>query len=267
MSCMPRKKVKSNTESKEENNKIHENKKKLQKKAKLSDEEFNNFVSNISNEIIDRFGLDLINLTSDDIKDLVEEIITSIVESRVTKPTEESLMKKFINLKDQFMKAIAGRLIERDEINSRDRIEFLIAYAPELAAKSAPRLYKIAKKINASDLIDNLRQLYNAYGNPTPIRCPVCGFNSVIQDMTCIVCGAVLDEKDIKKDINLKEQLLKLRKIYNDRLIEEIVSSGYIIYDGEIKPPSLQEKDKISVKLHLNKEEREILLNLLRDNA
>ncbi|MFP3227924.1 MAG: hypothetical protein RXQ71_03920 [Caldisphaera sp.] len=265
---MPRKKGKGESiKNKEENNKGHENKKKSQKKAKLSDEEFNNFVTSISNEIIDRFGLDLINLSPNDIKDLVEEIITSIVESRVTKPSEESLMKKFVNLKDQFMKAVAARLIERDEIDSRDRVEFIIAYAPEFAGKAAPKLYKIVKKINAPDLIENLRQLWNNYGNRTPIRCPVCGFNSVMPDMNCIVCGAILDEKDIKKDINLKDQLVNLRKIYNNSLLEEIVNSGYIIYDGEIKPPSLQEKDKISIKLHLSKEEKSILLNLLRRNV
>ncbi|AFZ70940.1 hypothetical protein Calag_1221 [Caldisphaera lagunensis DSM 15908] len=262
---MPRKKSNKKDENKikDPNNEISKTKKKSQKQAKLSNDEFNSFVNDISREIIDKFGLDLINLKPDDIKDLVEEIINSIVESRVTKPSEESLLKKFINSKDQFMKGIAGRLIERDEVNSRERLELIIAYAPEIAGRASPRLYKIAKQLNAIDLIDNLRQLWNRYGLSTPIRCPVCGFNSVMPDMSCIVCGSLLDEKDIKKEINLREQLSKLKNVYNDKLIREIIDSGYVVFDGEIKPPSLKEKDKISISLHLNKDEKDILLKLL----
>ncbi len=261
---MPKKK--SNVNKKDNKNENSEKKKKTQKQAKLSDNEFKEFTNNISNEIVNKFGLDLIKLKPDDIKDLVEEIINSIVESRVTKPSEESLLKKFVNLRDQFMKAIAGRLLEKDEVNSRERLEFIIAYAPEIAGKASPKLYRIAKQFNANDLIDTLRQLWNQYGFPSPIKCPVCGFNSVMPDMNCIVCGSLLDEKDIKNEINLKEQLSMLKRVYNDKLIREILDSGYIVFDGEIKPPSLKEKDKISVSLHLNKDEKEILLKLL-DNT
>lgn len=266
---MPRKKNNSESNNKKrESNEDKENvkqviKKKKKTQAKLSDEEFKTFTHNISNEIVSRFGLDLIGLNSNDIRSLVEEIINSIAESRVTKPSEESLIKKFINMKDQFMKSIAARLVENDEINSRERLEFVITYYPELAGRATPKLYQLAKKFNAIDLIDNLRQLWNTYGKPTPIRCPVCGFNSVTPDLVCVICGSILDEKDIKKDIDFKNQVLKLKSVYSKKLIEEIINSGYVIFDGEIKPPSLQEKDKISIVLHLSKDEKEALLKNL----
>ncbi|MGC8566248.1 MAG: hypothetical protein ACP5I6_02650 [Caldisphaera sp.] len=271
---MPRKgRKKDKHESKDKNLSNNENKKtnnkgkKSKKQPKLSNEELEKFVEDISNELIGKLGLDLIGLNPEDIKNIVEEVIISISESRVTKPSEESIIKKVLLSKEQFMKSIASILLEEGKINDRERLEFLIAYAPDIAGKATPILYQIAKKLNANDIIESLRQLWNMYGKPTPIKCPRCGFNSVMPDLTCIICGAILDEKEIKESLDFQNSLKDLTRHYNTRLIEEIINSGYVIYDGEIKPPSLLEKDRISIAIHLNKNEKDYLKALISNLA
>jgi len=234
-------------------------KRKKKDKARLSEVEIESYANEISRQLVPMLGLDIIEVDASSIKGFVSEIVASIAESRATKPTINSIIKKVVASKNNFMKAIASMLISNNEVNSRERLEFLISYAPELAGKASPILYKTAKKLNLQDVIEDLRHLWNLYGRPTPVRCPRCGFNSVMPDLTCLVCNATLSEKEIKDEIGFNELLNNITSTYNREVIYEIVNAGYVVFDGELKPPSMANKSSMEIILHLSRKEREAL--------
>ncbi|MCE4608536.1 MAG: hypothetical protein F7B61_06240 [Caldisphaeraceae archaeon] len=255
---MPRKR-KNEGEKIKQNGEKPKRKGRKKSKARLSEVEIESYADEISRQLVPMLGLDIIEVDASSIKGLVSEIVAAIAESRVTKPTINSIVKKMIASKNNFMKAIASTLISSNEVNSRERLEFLISYAPELAGKASPILYKTAKKLNLQDVIEDLRHLWNLYGRPTPVRCPRCGFNSVMPDLTCIVCNATLSEKEIKDEIGFNELLNNIVSTYNREVIYEIIHAGYVVFDGELKPPSMANNDSIEIILHLSREEREAL--------
>ncbi len=219
----------------------------------------------IGEEIVRRLGLDLIEITANDILDIIENIVSEIAENRVTKPSNKSIIKRILASKDNFRKAVAVRLFELKQENlTLEQLEFIVSYAPELAGKATPVLYKIAKKYNAEYVISSLQTLWNKYGKRTPLRCPRCGFYSVTPDLTCMVCGAILDEEEIRKSINLIEKLREFSRHAPTPLLREIYQAGFVILNDEIHPPSTAPRKGFRVELHLKPNERVIIINELK---
>ena len=128
---------------------------------------------------------------------------------------------------------------------------------------------------NASDAIDRarfealkdpsllsmLRTLWERYGLPLPLRCPRCGFMSITPELSCIVCGAAPSEEEVKRANNFEEELKRAVQGWHESLIMEVVSAGYVYFNGEILPPSMGKGQ--GVILHLNQREKGMLRDLL----
>lgn len=214
-------------------------------------------------EVVSRLSLDYLGLTEKELRDVIEPIVSGIVESRKTKPSIESLVKRIVNGKQMLYKALAAKLLERDRLEPH-QVEFIVSNAPDIAGRAAPRLYKDIAEQGLDYLLDTLRYLWQRYGRPTRIRCPYCGFYSVTPDLTCMVCGRVVEEKDLKESIGFRRLLESASKVMDRSLLEEIARAGFVVYDGEIHPPSLRQRIPEGVVLYLSREERELLKRLAR---
>jgi len=213
-------------------------------------------------EIVDRLGLAYLDLTEKELRDVIEPIIEAIAEARSTKPTDESLIKRITGNKLLLYKAIAAKLAERDDLTP-EQLEFVVSYAPEIAGRLAPKLYYIARSKGADHIVDALRYLWDKYGKPFPVRCPYCEFRSVAPDLTCIVCGRSVDEEDLKDYIGFRGLLARYAETAPRQIAAEIYRSGYVVYDGEIHPPSLKSRAPLGVVLYLSKEEKRLLAEIL----
>ena len=209
-------------------------------------------------EVVSRLGLEYLGLSERELRDIIEPIITGIAEARSTKPSVESLVKRIVAGKDMLFKAIAAKLLERDEL-TREQLEFIVSYAPELAGKAAPRLYREASRLGLDYIVDSLRYLWDRYGKPLPVRCPYCGFRSVTPSLTCIVCGRSIEEVDLKNSINFDNLLKRFAETMDPSLVEEVLRSGIVLYDGELHPPSLRSRVPLAVELFLTRRERKLL--------
>ncbi len=219
----------------------------------------------VAEEVVKRLGLDLVGISVDDILDIVENIVSGIAESRATKPSTESIIKRILASKDNFRKAVAVRLFElkQDDL-SLEQLEFIVSYAPELAGRAAPILYKVAKKYNAEYIVSSLQVLWNKYGRRTPLKCPRCGFYAVTPDLTCMVCGAVLSEEEVKRSINFKDRLREFAKEAPTPLLREVYQAGFIVLNDKIHPPSMAPRAGFRVEIHLTSDEKVILANELK---
>ncbi len=237
-------------------------------KKRRSDKSFDyeTAVEVVTRGVVERLGLDYLNLSVQELKDIIEPIIIGIVESRKTKPSMESLIKRIVNNKRLLYKAIAAKLLDKEEL-TLEQLEFIIANAPELAGRAAPLLYRVAVGHNADYLIDSLRYLWMKYGKPTRIRCPYCGFYSVTPDLHCMICGREVDENDLKTSINFTNILIETVKQYDRSLIEEILRAGFVIYDGGIYPPSMKPLHREGIILFLSSREKKLLESLLEETG
>ena len=209
-------------------------------------------------EVVSRLGLEYLGLTERELRDIIEPIISSIAEARSTKPSVESLVKRIAAGKEMLFKAIAAKLLEREELG-REHLEFIVSYAPELAGRAAPRLYREASRLGLDYIIDSLRYLWERYGRPLPVRCPYCGFRSVTPGLTCIVCGRSVEEEDLKESIGFEDLLRRFAETSDPSIVEEVLRSGIVLYDGELHPPSLRSRAPLAVELFLTRRERRVL--------
>ncbi|MEM0340306.1 MAG: hypothetical protein QXN05_04790 [Acidilobaceae archaeon] len=153
----------------------------------------------------------------------------------------EAIVKQLLRTRDQLFKYVATRLVERGVESLNDKqIEFIVMSAPEIAGRLAPQLYKEAKERGLVSVVEALKDLWQVYGRPLPVKCPRCGFYAVAPDYQCVVCGETVSEEEIKKLMNFENLLMTVAQRLPLKMLEEIVFAGYVVYDGEVKPPSMK---------------------------
>ncbi len=224
-------------------------------------------IDSVSQQVFNALGLDMFGFSLNDVKGVVSDMVYSIAEGRSTKLTEEAALKRVMAAKDNILKALASQLLMRAPRLTREQLDFIVSYAPESAGRAAPYLYKEARRLGAQDVVDYLRSLWARFGSPTPVECPRCGFRSVTPDLTCMVCGAQLSEREVKVGLNFPRALVEAARRMHPRLVEEMIAAGYVVLDGEIHPPSLAPRGGFSLTLHLNREEKEALKSLLQSGG
>jgi hypothetical protein len=213
----------------------------------------------VASAVAERLGLDYYGLAPEDIRELVADIIQGIAANRSTKPSVESLIKNIMRNKESFLRALAGMLIEKAERLTVEQLELIVSYAPQLAGRAAPILYREASRLGADHIIEALRSLWLRYGHPTPIRCPRCGFHAVAPDLTCLVCGATLSEEEVKESIGFRDMLRTFARRAPRQLVLEVLRAGYVVVDGEVRAPSMRRPGEYALELYLSREEKRIL--------
>ncbi len=224
-------------------------------------DEVERIISEVLEELIDRLGVRGL-FDADDLRDFVEGFVRSTVDEgkRISK---DSIVRRFEFYKDNVYKYLAMKAL-RDRSLSGELAEFIIHRAPEIAGKAAPLLYSIVKSNTFA--LDTLRQLWNIYGRPTPLECPICNFKALRPDLTCMVCGSAPDEEDVKKVNSFLEELKYTIKGWHRSLVEEVIRAGYVYYDyndREIKPPSMMKPGGVGAIITLNLREKMALREYL----
>ncbi|MCE4602243.1 MAG: hypothetical protein F7C08_00690 [Desulfurococcales archaeon] len=211
-----------------------------------------------------RLGLDYIGVNVEELAGILEPVIEELVEARSTRPKADAIVNRLERGKQLLLKAIAANLLDREELTP-EQVEFIVANAEELAGRAAPKLYRQAERHGLEHLVDALRYLWERYGNPLPVRCPRCRFSSLTPDLECIVCGARVGEEELKRSIGFKDMLLEYARTADHGILREILAAGFVVLDGELKPPSLRPASGYSIVIYLNREEREEVGKLLSE--
>jgi len=227
----------------------------------VSVEEIDRIVGEVSEELVVRLGLQGL-FEVDDLRDVVEGVVRELVDEgrRVDK---NSIVKRFVLNKENVYKYLAVKALEGGDLRE-ELAEFIVYSAPEIAGRAAPELYKLVKGNPVT--LDTLRYLWERFGRPTPLKCPVCNFKSLTPDLTCMICGSTPSEEDVKKANNFEEELGNAVKGWHRRLVEEVVTAGYVYYDyhdREIKPPSMAKPGGVGALITLSIREKMMLREYL----
>ncbi|MEM1873468.1 MAG: hypothetical protein QXS85_00225 [Acidilobaceae archaeon] len=201
-------------------------------------------------------------------KQVLAEVARRVAEEATQggrEPDKELIVKTLLRVRDKLYRYVAVKLLERGvESLSDSQLEFLIVNAPEIAGSMAPQLYRALAERKLGHLVDMLRDLWQSYGKPLPVKCPYCGFQAVAPDYSCIVCGRNVSEDEVKKALGFEDLLVAAAQNLPLRLAEEIMLAGYAVYDGEIKPPSMRSQaEPIAYTITLSKRERSLLAEII----
>ena len=232
---MPRKKAEE--EEREEEEEEEPKKEKKAKKEKYVDAE--KLLDEYLDEVEVGRGISHLNLDKELLKEILKEPFISAVGQVKSKPKARTIINRLNASKDEMMEYLAVRIIREVEVSklSDDQLEFVVVNIKKPIVDLAPQLYAEAKKRGRKDLIDILQYNWNLFGLRSPVKCPKCGFEAVMPDYSCRVCGYSLSTREIKEAINLMSQLEEMYS-YDPEGLKEIVTSGYLIYisTGPIPP-------------------------------
>ncbi len=203
-------------------------------------------------------GLDYLGLSDEELQEVLGPVLEMLVGDVSYKPKVEQLVKRVQRYYDNIAELISMNLLRVREKLTVEQLEYVVTYGRRAVAANIQRLYEEVKRLNRTDLIPQLRYLWEEYGRPTPIPCPRCGFRAVTPDLTCFVCGAVLSEKEIREAVDFDVMFREFLETATIEELRETLERGYVLLGETVKPPTAR-REPWDIELFLNKKEKELL--------
>ncbi len=219
------------------------------------------------NELIEAFGLRFLELSNEEFIRIATTIIDMIRGESSTLDLDV-IIRRFRRNITFLYPIIAAMILELRDVLTDAQIEFIVNNIGEAILTYAPRLYKELVTRGHSDLIDRLRECWNRYWiakryTVLPVSCPICKFNALMPDLTCIVCGSTVSEKTLKEYVNFVELLKDFVKNYSIDEIMKSISYGYVYLSSiGVKPP-IETRDPLDIEVILSNSEKEFIKSLI----
>ncbi|MEM4513273.1 MAG: hypothetical protein QXZ41_02030 [Ignisphaera sp.] len=222
-------------------------------------------------ELIDAFNLGILDLTKDEAKIIITKLI-DILRGEAATIDKDTIRRRFTRNVQQMNQVIAHAILELREELTLNQLEFVVNNVGEAVLGYAPRLYNEIAKHCRHDLLEILRTTWRTYWiqrkhQLLPVVCPRCGFNSLMPDLTCIVCGASVDEGELKKYTEFEKLLQDFVAHYSEDDVRKTITYGYVYLNNlGLKPPT-HERDKLDIEILLSIKEKDFLKSLLSNKG
>ncbi len=218
-------------------------------------------------------GLDILGLTKEQYKELLSDILIELYGSLTSYSNVKVIAKRYLRARDKINEVIAARLAFMLSELTPEQLEFIaFNVGIDTALSVIPRIYGFLKKLGRNDLLNTLRVkwrnswLKKKYG-VLPPQCPRCGFNSLMPDLTCLVCGALVREKDIIESKEFQVKFMELIQGLDCAGLRALLKHDIILYnDNEVKPPT-QEKLPVDVEVYIPQSLKSIIRSELREKC
>lgn len=223
-------------------------------------------------EVVLRSGLDYLGLSRDMWLEVLRDILEELYGSTTSYKSAEDVAKRLIRNSDRVYPVIASRLAYVLEKPTADQLEFIVSNVGDAVLDLAPRLYRWTLEAGREDLLGTLRykwaSTWSRLRTPVlPVRCPRCGFNSVMPDLSCTVCGALLSEREVKVSVDLVRRLEELARSMTCSELGNLLRYDYVLVnDLEVKPPSAS-RLVVDVEVYLGREEKNLLKKVYEERC
>ncbi len=124
---------------------------------------------------------------------------------------------------------IVNKLLEELADFNDEQLEFIVYNGGRAVVPEISRIYELLKKKGREDLISYLEYVWEKYGNPTPVKCPKCGFRAVVPDYSCLICGYVVSEEYIRKVLGFNEKFKEYVENASAAELRDIAQLGYVL--------------------------------------
>ncbi len=215
---------------------IEKPKKKKKRKKKVLN--IDALADKLTKEVSEFLGLDTLALPDSLLQDVVREIMHIVITSTSYKPSTDTILKRINRHSEIVNMIIASKMLEKLKDFTDEQLEFIVYNGKKMIVPEISRLYKILKKKGREDLLSYLQYVWETYGRPSPIRCPKCGFRSIMPDCSCYICGHVVSEKYLKEQLGFESRFKEYVKEASENELEEILDMGLVLVsEDEIRSP------------------------------
>ncbi len=261
---MPRKKGAKAEEKKSE---AEEKPKRVRRAARKKTFDLEEWVSERLDEISSRLGLDMLGLPREELLTILTKITEIVLgESR---PDVDTIVKRIRRNEDRIRPLIALGILELRESLNEEQLEYIASALGPWILSYAGKLYREAKRLGRDEYLTAARLEWNKQwmiqrDKSLPPECPVCGFNSLMPDYTCLVCGSTPSTRSIAEHYKLEEYLENIARKGDIEGLKRILDSGYVLVSSTgIKIPGRDLKEKYDLEIHLTTTMREKIKNLI----
>ncbi len=249
-----------------------EAKKKPRKKSKRREVNLERWIEKYIEKIVELSGLDMLELTKEEYVELLSDLIEMLYGSRTSYTKAEVLVKRMNRYRDRVYPLIAARLLGIKDHLTEAQLEFVVYNIEDAVLAAAPRLYAEVRRYGREDLADVLRYKWMKHWmrkrtQVLPIKCPYCGFHSVMPDMTCLVCGAVISERRLKESMNFKELLEYFLDSLGCEELRTLLNYDYVLANSlGLKHPK-ERRTPVDVEIYLTRSEKELIRKKLGERC
>jgi hypothetical protein len=229
------------------------------------------WVSRHVSELVPLLGLDFLRLSTEEYLTVLIRIVDLVRGESVTLDVE-TIVKRIRRNSDRVYPLLATLLLELRSSLDEEQLEFVVNNIGEAVLAYAPRLYGEAKRLGRMDLIERLRDMWRHHWvlkrHPIlPVTCPRCNFNSLMPDLSCLVCGAMVSESELKSFLNFGSLLEDFALRENVEDVKRALSFGYVYVNSlGVKAPGGQ-KDVLDIEVLLSNKDKEVLLDKLKQRG
>lgn len=204
-------------------------------------------------------------------RELMRAIVKRIIEilwDEDKKPDMERLSSRIRRNLDKLRSIISQMILESGVELSSEQFEYVASSDGPWILSYAPTLYRYALKYGREDLLSNLRYLWvkwwtQSRDSEIPPECPRCGFNALMPDGVCIVCGYSPAPTDLLKHYRFDDYIDKLVSRGDINRIKTILTRGLVLVSSlGIKSPD-EDKSKYDLEVHLPRIYREKLQKII----
>jgi len=178
-------------------------------------------------------GLDVLKLPGKLEEKIVYEVIDMLYSHVSSKPKLDAVLRKIKRFRDHVNAVIAAKILEEVENPSDEQLEFIVYSGGRAVIPEISKVYSLLKKRGREDLISYLESVWEKYGFPSPVKCPKCGFRAVMPNSSCYVCGYVVTEDYIRKELEFDEKLKAYVEIASVAELKDIADLGYVLVGEE----------------------------------
>ena len=223
----------------------------------------------VTQRVMMELGLEGYGVPREKVFELVLGIVEDIASQMKSRPKPGPVFNRIKRNRDRFLKAVSAMILERIDEAGAGEVELLLSANPELAVRAAPLVYRRINALGANYLIERLRAIWEAGAAGFHLYCPRCGFKSVTPALTCMVCGAGLDEEEVKQYNGFAEKLAATAMRWSKEEVERALRTGYVLWGYEIIPPSSSAGGRSPgmLEVYLSKKDRAILEEILADKS
>ncbi len=221
-------------------------------------------------EFVQQVGLDMLGLERSELIEILSKIVEELAGSS-TYVSLDTMVRRFRRFYDRLAPIIAASIVEMKQELTRDQLEFVASNIGEYILMVAPKLYREVLRHGAHDLIPILQQHWikawiSRRGAPIPPKCPKCGFNSLMPDLTCLVCGSAINDRELRSSEEFRSMFREFIKRASREELEYTLKAGYVLLSAySIKSPR-DERSRIDIEVFLSPEEKEEIRRALEQS-
>lgn len=215
-------------------------------------------------EVVARSGLDYLGISREVWIEVLRDLLVDLYGSTSSYKSAEDVAKRLVRNAERVMPIVAARLAHALDNPSPDQVEFIVINITDSILELAPKLHSWVAKLGKTDLLSILKAKWSAAWSRSktpllPVACPRCGFNSLMPDLTCLVCGASVTEGELKNYLDFSHRILDISSSTSCEELREFLRYDYVLVnDLELKPPSAS-RLPIDIEVYLGRADKEIL--------